>query len=104
MLILSELRETYWGADFAYRMFERAHEKLAEMSETRVQPKQPSVVHKNDTDTLAGPLTPESTAISQVRSTNQDFYSYPSMDSILGTAFPLANMDCSFWTDDLGVK
>ena len=28
MIVLSELRETYWGADFTFRMFEKAKTKL----------------------------------------------------------------------------
>lgn len=31
MLVLSELRETYWGADFTYLLFERAQKKLSEI-------------------------------------------------------------------------
>lgn len=30
MLVLSELRETYWGADFMYRLFEHAQLKLSD--------------------------------------------------------------------------
>jgi hypothetical protein len=30
MLALSELRDTYWGADFVFEMFQRAQKKLLE--------------------------------------------------------------------------
>ena len=32
MMVLSELRETYWGADFTFRMFEKAKTKLQRAS------------------------------------------------------------------------
>jgi hypothetical protein len=37
MLALSELRDTYWGADFVFEMFQRAQNKLLETAITPLQ-------------------------------------------------------------------
>ena len=104
MIILSELRETYWGADFAYRMFERAQAKLAEVPETHAQAHQQSTFQHCAPNASVAPLTPESTEFSQAQSTDQPYSSYPSLDAILGTSFSLGDTQYPFWMNDLGLR
>ena len=104
MVILSELRETYWGADFAYRMFECAQAKLAEVPETPSQTSQHSILQNCAPNASVGPLTPESAAFTQAQSMDQAYYSYPSLDSFLGTSFSLDNTQCAFWMNDLRLR
>ena len=104
MMILSELRDTYWGADFAYRMFERAQAKLLEVPKAHAEANQASGLQRCVPDATVSPLTPESTALSQSHSTNQSHLSYPSLDDILAPGFSLGEVQYPFWTNELGLR
>jgi hypothetical protein len=104
MMILSELRDTYWGADFAYRMFERARAKLSEEPQAPVRASQASSSQPSVPDAAMAPLTPDSTALYQSRSIDQGDLSYPSLDDILAPGFSLGDMQYPFWTNELGLR
>jgi hypothetical protein len=104
MLILPELRDTYWGADFAYRMFQRARAKLSEDSTTQARADQASISQYRAPDAVVVPLTPESTVLSQSQSNYHGYSSYPSLDDILTPGFSLGAMQYPFWIDGQGVR
>ena len=97
MMILSELRDTYWGADFSYRMFERAQAKLSEVPEPPAKASQVSGLQNHVPDAAAAPLTPESTAMPQSQSIGQSHHPYPSLHDILAPDFSLGEMQHPFW-------
>ena len=66
MMVLSELRATYWGADSIYRLFERAESKLRER-QTKEAARISSGCSVNVT-----PLTPESPHRTQIRPEDED--------------------------------
>lgn len=64
MMVLSELRATYWGADSIYRLFERAEAKLLESQTKHVA--EDTVRRFTNTEHRV-PLTPESSNNAQVQ-------------------------------------
>ena len=66
MMVLSELRATYWGADTIYRLFERAEAKLLER-QTRDAAETASGSSVNIV-----PLTPESPHRAHIRPTDEN--------------------------------
>ena len=96
MMTLSELRDTYWGADFTYRMFERAQAKLSEVVTPGAKTTPASGLHHQAYEATFLPLTPESTALSQIQSSQWSQCSYPSLDDILAPEFCLGDGQYSF--------
>lgn len=104
MMILSELRDTYWGADFAYKMFQRAQAKLSEILETHSEANHASGLQYRIPQAPIAPLTPESTAFSQVQSRDQSLSSYPSLEDILAPEFSLGDGQYLFGTNELELR
>ena len=96
MAILSELRDTYWGADFAYKMFERAQTKLAEALEIRMQTNQDPSLRQYTPKIFAAPM-PEATTFPGMGAVDQSSSDYPPVDDILAAPFYLSDSQNSFW-------
>ena len=99
MIILSELRETYWGADFTIKMFERAQAKLAENPHHHPQRSPRPSTSRSANEYAPVPLTPESSAYSQVQSAT----GFPSVDDLLTSGFVLAE-PYMFGMNDVGLE
>lgn len=88
MMVLSELRETYWGADFTYRMFDRARTKLMDSTNTAPLTSNQSVPLTSQTfSDVNPPITP-----------NLDNF-IPSMDNLLSPNFALGEFFGPGYTD-----
>ena len=93
-MVLSELRGTYWGADFTYRLFECAQKKLAENKDlsTVIQlgGSDPIRTHNGhvDIDTAIPPTSNQNrTKIGDIWSDDPHF---PTFDQLLSPAFTLS--------------
>lgn len=81
MMVLSELRETYWGADFTYKMFDRARAKLAQVAETPpISTNRPLPAMTQAFNNMNTPITP-----------SMDDH-MPSIDDLLSPNFAIGEM------------
>ncbi len=105
MIVLSELQDTYWGANFAARMFRLAQSKLRTAS---LEVSQPSLPENGNGTTIT---QPEEAAMSQSqRAQTQQSQPLPNLlsttniDDMLNFDFVLPDMTYSFWNGDVPNK
>ncbi|KAJ9643673.1 hypothetical protein H2204_001818 [Knufia peltigerae] len=92
MMFQAELKNTYWGADGAFRLFQQAQEKLARTAAEREAHKATTLVDLSNSTEL---LHPEAVSTTIAHTTSNDFSPsemlLPSVDDILNFDFTFAD-------------